>query len=273
MLLQRGLDYWRGHGASGFVRRCGWLVRRQMLIRGYRFLPLFYRQRIRSLYGVWLTPNFPDATFRLCLCAMYGTQFANWLRAQRSEFAFLDIGANQGLYSLIAAQNPACQSVYAFEPVASSFELLKRNIALNPNAERIAPHPVAIGDGSGQVQMHYKEGHSGVASLRAHYGAEVTTLYDVTMIDAAGLNALVAPSAAGLIIKIDTEGYEDEILQQLRRTHFWPRVTALFIELDEAWHDVPAILAALHAEGFSERFRVAADKAHFDVLLERAAAQ
>ena len=61
---------------------------------------------VRSAYGVLMVPNWQDTTFRYCIFGTYGRDLADLLLEQREAFVFVDIGANQGLYSLIAAQNP-----------------------------------------------------------------------------------------------------------------------------------------------------------------------
>lgn len=54
----------------------------------------------------------------------------------------LDIGANIGAFSLLAAKK--CRWVHAYEPVL--FDVLRENIALNA-ANNIVPHKIALGNG------------------------------------------------------------------------------------------------------------------------------
>src|SRR3546814_17369148 len=81
--------------------------------------------------GVKLRANWRDRTFQYCRAATYGRDLSGFLAAQDSPFAFVDIGANKGLYSLLAARNPQCARVIAFEPGAATFALLRDNISLN----------------------------------------------------------------------------------------------------------------------------------------------
>ena len=53
------------------------------------------------------------------------------LAAIDKPFAFIDIGANQGLFSLVAARNPNCQKIVALEPVPTTYAKLQANLALN----------------------------------------------------------------------------------------------------------------------------------------------
>src|SRR5688572_9009381 len=68
-----------------------------------------------SVYGVKLAPNFRDKTFRYCLYGTYGRHISDYLEAIDQPFVFLDIGANQGLFTLIAGRNPNCRHAVALE--------------------------------------------------------------------------------------------------------------------------------------------------------------
>jgi len=58
---------------------------------------------------------------------------------------FLDIGANIGYFSLLAANNEPTSKVISFEPVKNLFQMLEKNISIN-NIKNITPLNVAIGD-------------------------------------------------------------------------------------------------------------------------------
>ncbi len=55
----------------------------------------------------------------------------------------LDIGANTGIYALIAAIDNPVRKVYAFEPVPRVLEHLKRNVKLN-NVDNLQINSIAI---------------------------------------------------------------------------------------------------------------------------------
>ena len=83
-----------------------------------------------------------------------------------APFVFIDIGANMGLFSLVAARRAACERVVAVEPIPETATLLERNIALNDAGHRIAvlrgavadtPHPT--------IAMRSPAGHSGGAKI------------------------------------------------------------------------------------------------------------
>lgn len=71
--------------------------------------------------------------------------------AQKSE-TILDVGANIGLFSLIAsAVNPRAK-IHAFEPTPNTYRILKENIDLN-KSKNITLHKLALSNTNGHVQM------------------------------------------------------------------------------------------------------------------------
>lgn len=66
---------------------------------------------------------------------------------------FIDVGANNGLYSLVAAAlEPACE-VWAFEPAPRVRSSLERNVALS-GSNRIHVEPAALGGHEGEAELH-----------------------------------------------------------------------------------------------------------------------
>jgi FkbM family methyltransferase len=67
---------------------------------------------------------------------------------------FVDVGANYGFYSLLAAHwNPHLQ-VVAFEPVPQIYQGLQRNIKLNDLQTRVSAYPMALSDVSGAATLY-----------------------------------------------------------------------------------------------------------------------
>lgn len=221
---------------------------------------------VRSAYGVLMVPNWQDTTFRYCIFGTYGRDLADLLLGQREDFVFVDIGANQGLYSLIAAQNPLCRQIIAFEPVPATHARLAANVALNGGAERTVLHQLAIADSVGDVTITVAEGHTGTATLAGREngrGGNVT----IHTIDA----PLVDPLLAGdlpMFAKIDVEGLEGVVIAELAKTDAFARVQAIFYEVDDRWASAGEIEARLRAAGFT-RFAKYGRGHHYDVLATR----
>lgn len=76
------------------------------------------------------------------------------------DATFIDIGANIGVYSVVAAKR--CKRVYAFEANPEIFEILKENVEPFDNVEIFN---VAIGDKEGMVNLHLHKNRGGADSL------------------------------------------------------------------------------------------------------------
>ena len=223
---------------------------------------------VRSAYGVLMVPNWQDTTFRYCIFGTYGSDLADLLLGYAEDFVFVDIGANQGLYSLIAAQNPKCRQVIAFEPVPATHARLAANVALNGGAPRTVLHQLAIADSVGDVEISVAEGHTGTATLAGREDAQPSgggvTIHTINA-------PLVDPLLAGdhpMFVKIDVEGLEAVVIAELAKTQAIDRVAAIFYEVDDRWASAGEIERLLRAAGFT-RFVKYGRGHHYDVLASR----
>ena len=67
-----------------------------------------------------------------------------WISTFNSQETLFDLGANVGVYSLLAAK--AGVKVVAFEPEPQNFSVLTMNIYLNELSDLIVPLNIAISD-------------------------------------------------------------------------------------------------------------------------------
>jgi FkbM family methyltransferase len=221
----------------------------------------------RTAYGVHMLERWHDRTFIYCRAGIYGKFLASALERRTDPFLFVDIGANQGLYSLIAARNPACRAAIAFEPVAETFGILNRNIALNKGSEKVRALKLAISGKAGTMRISVPAGHSGMASLAANPSAARSVEEGIETICAAELEPLLAGTLP-LVVKVDVEGHEAVVIRELLSTSASTRIEAIFYEIDTRWSAAEDIAAMLRHAGFT-RFRKVGAGHHFDVLAER----
>jgi FkbM family methyltransferase len=80
-----------------------------------------------------------------------------WIVSEvRPGEVFYDIGANIGLYTVMAAQQVGAEGrVYAFEPHGANFARLVDNIAVNDLAGIVSPCSFALNDRSGLIPFNY----------------------------------------------------------------------------------------------------------------------
>lgn len=226
---------------------------------------------VETRYGVRMRANWNDATFRFCYFGSYGRALADILDARREPFVFLDIGANQGLYSLIAARNTACRSVLAFEPVPSTFELLSANVSVDACARSKSTCVRAGITAEKRTQEIFIDpAHSGLSSLRRNHARQGMT-QSIELISHHELEELLrkhAPPELDLVAKIDVEGHEEIVAAELLKLPSSDRLQTIFYEVDARWTSQAAIRSPLEAAGFGNFVTIAAGS-HHDVLATR----
>lgn len=169
---------------------------------------------------------------------------------------FLDIGANIGWHSLLAAARVGAKGrVLAFEPATRAYDHLVRNARLNRFTQLQAFHyglstRDAVFDiypceeaNSGANSLYSPNGSSPIEQVKVRRGDEVLQELRVGNID---------------LCKIDVEGAEIDVLGGLRETLAARRIRALMIEINPESlaraNRTPAELISLLTEhGFSLR--------------------
>jgi len=184
-----------------------------------------------SNYGVWLASRPNDITYKLCLDASYQNDLDKILHNISKDTIFIDIGANIGVFSLVAEQNPNVVAIHSFEPDGESFKYLEKNIVRN-NSNRIYAHNFAISVNPGEARLTKHDGHSGISSI-VNEQTELTGPYSlITIVNHEYLNSIFSPLKGEYFVKIDVEGHEYEVLETLKATDFFPDIKAFFIEFD-----------------------------------------
>jgi FkbM family methyltransferase len=149
---------------------------------------------------------------------------------------FVDIGANLGLFSLIAALLVGPQGrVHGFEPCSKTYERLRQNVALN-RFQNITVHDLALSDTAGPREMVMAvDGMDAWNSLAPPYmGGNYTseTITTETWDAFAETHGLATGVA---LMKIDVEGWEGPVLAGARRMLSQPDAPVLQVEFtDEA---------------------------------------
>jgi FkbM family methyltransferase len=135
----------------------------------------------------------------------------------------VDVGANQGFFSLYAASKGA--TVYAFEPCAENFEILKWNVATNGLSDQVKMFNVAVTGSGGKVSLFVGLDASGkilsgsVSILDANRGGKGV---QSRCVESVTLDSLLHDLQIERceFLKVDCEGAEYEILQNTPRDSF-----------------------------------------------------
>lgn len=169
------------------------------------------------------------------------------LHFMRPGALFVDIGANVGAYSILAAATGA--AVISFEPVPSTFEHLLDNIHLNRFAARIDARNQAVGREAGVLRMTAdRDTTNQVIAEDADYAGTSVSVPQVALDDA--LQGLPTPR----MIKIDVEGFEADVLAGSRATLAKSELQAVVMELNgsgaQYGHHDQALRDAMASHGF-----------------------
>jgi FkbM family methyltransferase len=114
-----------------------------------------------------------------------------------------DVGAHMGLYSLAMANRVGPHGrVVAFEPDVNSYSLLQSHITLNHLEDRIQPVQAAVGAGNGAVFFDA----AGVTGHVTTIATETSNSVNCVTLDS------IFPEQRLDILKIDVEGYEEQVL-------------------------------------------------------------
>lgn len=129
-----------------------------------------------------------------------------FLSLAKSARTVLDIGANTGLYTLLAcAANPRCR-VFAFEPVPRVCRALTRNICINGFAERCTAEMSAVGEREGSARLFMP-----FSSLNPEYFCAADA--DSMLVKLLSIDGYLGRSVPVDLVKIDVEAFEDKVLQ------------------------------------------------------------
>jgi FkbM family methyltransferase len=147
----------------------------------------------------------------------------------------IDIGMNIGLVSLRLAKNPVVNEVHAFEPFRGTYERALANIGLNSDvSDKIFTYNFGLSGKDEELTVLIRdETDSGAFSIR---GDRTGSPKKIAVRNAASALEPIIRSAKkrrlDIIAKIDCEGSEFRIFEQLDAHKLLPDITAFMVE----WH-------------------------------------
>lgn len=143
------------------------------------------------------------------------------LHAVQENEHFLDVGANIGSYTVLAAAGPRAR-VTSVEPIPHTFRKLLDNVALNQLGQRV--HACCIGLSDTRGVLRFSSGLDTVNHVLA--SDESLPAIEVPVMR---LDDLVADDCP-VVIKIDVEGHELPALRGASRTLANPALLAVVME-------------------------------------------
>ncbi len=144
----------------------------------------------------------------------------------RPNDIFFDIGANQGSWGLVlCAKNIYC---HEFEPSSETFKSLKKQISFNKDfKDYLLPHKLAISNKNGTTQFTVGRGQNN--QIKSDFSVK-TLKSSYEKVKVATLDSLAEKYGYPTIIKIDTEGFTNEVLEKGEKVLKHKSLKALFIE-------------------------------------------
>jgi len=208
-----------------------WLKFEKTRLLGLRGLSL--QIFAQTPYGPVLVVRSSDATNRFALTGAYGQVVFDAVKRLRPGDVFIDIGANSGLWSMMAARFVTPQGgVFAFEPqpdLAIDFMLNRRA----NNAGGVFFNQAAVGPSPGMVSFSAPNPkHSGIAHI-SQVGS-----WQSPMISGEQVMAMAQPALSeysSIMIKIDIEGYEYQALRSVVQAQNFSRVSCVIVECDSTY--------------------------------------
>ncbi len=183
--------------------------------------PFFVNTRDRGittwivLGGVWET--FVDDV----LCAL-----------ARPGGTFLDVGANQGYYSVklghLVGESGA---VYSFEPSPELYPFLVDNVDINGLAPRIRTFRLAAGEAPGRSVLHFTYANMGGGYVDVPGAAPIEGAEEGVAVEIARIDDLLPADKVLDLIKIDAEGFEPLVLRGMRQSLARSPGAAIVIEI------------------------------------------
>lgn len=176
-----------------------------------------------------------------------------YLPCSKEPLRIIDCGANIGVSLLYFKSRAPNARITCFEPNPAARAVLEKNIAANGWQNDVTVVPVALGKEKGVVQFFVDEAvaASSGGSVANHTGKQGRSQHSYTVdVD------ILSPHIGGAVdlLKIDIEGPEFEVLEELRDSHKLSKVASIQLE----YHYFPGsftrklseMLALLESAGF-----------------------
>jgi FkbM family methyltransferase len=216
--------------------------------------------------GIQATVRYRGVQFRVNTSEEVGRRLFYWGTYEKDQedallalleqgSVFFDIGANVGIFSLLAAQRGA--KVFSFEPSRAVGQSLRRNVGINHMDDRVTVVNKAVSDAQGKIRFwETRPGNWGVGRIFA-FGHALSQDAESYEVDTEKLDHLVDRFGCPHVIKMDIEGAEWMVLNAASQTLARADAPVFLIEfhvpeLQALGGSVPALLDLFRKAGFKK---------------------
>lgn len=140
-----------------------------------------------------------------------------WIELSKNSNVIFDIGANTGLYSLVAKSINTSSRVYSFEPLPGVYKYLDNNI--QENFFDINRYQLGLSNYDGKAKVYLKEGTDFAYSVTVNKKTIFDKKAQELEIDVMRLDTFIEKNNISTIdlIKLDVETHEVEVLNGMGR--------------------------------------------------------
>jgi len=243
--------------ASAFAN---WYGQRQ-LVYPNRLGPITWQRIVRTPHGIFRA-DFQEVFGReLILGDVHEPELTARIgRALKKGGTFVDVGANQGYFTMLASRIVGADGfVMAFEPSLANLARCADNLSLS-RCNNVLLFSVALSDTDGVSQLSLPwVFNSGTASL----GRGSSTNLDNPFADGFTITATrrfdgvfeaLALNRKVDLVKIDAEGHEPEVLRGMERTLSFSDTAQIALEVSPSSYSVADLERFLRELGFRGEF-------------------
>lgn len=187
---------------------------------------------------IYLPKNKRDVTFRYVVSGFYINNYSKKLQSFKENFYFIDIGSNIGYYSLKALSNNNCRNTISIEPNKKIIGYLKNNLITNFKKKSYV-YNFAISKKNKKTKFFLNEEDSGSSSLK-NYNKNSKIIYVNNRNHKFfnNLNLKFLKDKRKIFIKIDAEGGDIEILNEIKKSKIFDKVFNIYIESSSNKKDI-----------------------------------
>ena len=171
---------------------------------------------------------------------------------------FFDIGSNSGIYTLIIAKLFKKLKVFSFEPIKSTFLILKKNILLNPELKNIKKYNYGLSNKNSILKTKalkkngfVQSGGFGVVNKKDNL-KNLHTEY--ALFKKADNNFKIRNKT--ICLKIDVEGHEFFVLDGLKNIF---KNNKIFLQIEILPNNLSKVNKKLYSFGFKKINQINAD--------------
>lgn len=168
------------------------------------------------------------------------------------DFIVIDIGMNMGLASLYFASKDNVRMVYGFEPFPAPYQAAVQNFSLNPEIKnKIVSEMAGLGKLDEILKVAFDTNSVLTSSTSVIVDSKAKSFVNVKICNVSTALKSIIEKHSGkqkILLKIDCEGAEYEIIEDLKSSGLLSNVDAIILE----WHMKGAepILKVLNAHSF-----------------------